>query len=103
MTPRQDDGASIAEWAGRAAQAALAKIKAKGRRERTPCCICHQRIDYDLPSTHPDGCTVQHIKSRKYFPLLTWVESNHGPAHRRCNTSEGAGDRDTELVTSQDW
>ena len=103
MTPPVDSGASIPEWGGRRAQEALEVVKARGRRLRLPCCICHQAIDYSIESTQPDGCTVQHVKSRKYFPHLTWTPSNHEPAHRRCNTSEGAGDRDTELVTSQEW
>lgn len=104
MTPRVEDGATIPEWGGRRAQQALEHVKAKGRREKAPCCICDQRIDYAIESTKPDGCTVQHIKSRKHFPHLTWSPSNWAPAHRRCNTSEGAGDRVIEeLVTSQDW
>ncbi len=104
MTPRNDNGSSIPDWGGRRAQEALAIVRAEGRRRKTPCCICGQRIDYDLPSTQRYGCSVQHIKSRKHFPQLTWTPSNWAPCHRSCNESEGAGDRETdELVTSQEW
>lgn len=99
-----DTGASIPTWGGRRAQDALAQVKAKGRRRKTPCCICGQRIDYSIPSTEPDGCSVQHVKSRKVYPALTWDPSNWAPAHRSCNTSEGAGDRPLEVgATSQEW
>lgn len=99
-----DSGASIPAWSGRRATEALEFVKSRGRRNRTPCCICEQKIDYSLPSTHPHGCTVQHLKSRRDFPELTWVRSNWGPAHHQCNSSAGAGDRDdTPGVTSEEW
>ena len=95
---------TVPAWAGRRAQEALAQVKARGRRKRTPCCICQQSIDYSLPSTDPDGCTVQHIKSRKLFPELTWAPSNWAPAHKACNQSAGTGeDPAPEGVTSQEW
>lgn len=104
MPSLPDDGATISEWGGRRAQVALEQIRSIGRRLKTPCCICGQRIDYSIESTKPDGCSVQHIKSRKHFPHLTWTPSNWAPCHKRCNESEGAGDRDAgDLVTSQEW
>lgn len=95
---------SIPQWSGRRAADALAQVKAKGRRENAPCCLCEQPIDYSIPSTEPDGCTVQHIKSRKLFPALTWVPSNWAPAHRSCNGSAGIGTNLQEAgTTSTDW
>ena len=97
-------GVTVPAWGGRRAQDALARVKALGRRRKTPCCICHQPIDYGLPSTDPNGCSVQHVKSRKRFPQLTWVLSNWAPAHLRCNQSDGVGDHERgEIVTSQEW
>ena len=81
------------DWSGRAAQDALARVKANGRRHRTPCCICNGHINYGLPSTHRLGCTVQHVKSRHLYPELTWDPSNWAPAHLTCNTSVGDGTR----------
>lgn len=99
-----DAGVTVPAWGGRRAQRALERVKAIGRRKRTPCCICGQTIDYSLPSTNPNGCTVQHIKSRKLFPELTWDPRNWAPAHAACNQSAGAGDSPTDLgVTSTDW
>lgn len=99
-----DAGATIPQWAGRRATEALQWVKAQGRRNKLPCCLCLQKIDYSLPSTHPHGCTVQHVKSRRDFPELTWVRTNWEPAHRECNSSAGAGDRnDDPGVTSQEW
>ena len=99
-----DTGAHIPTWSGRRAQAALRKVKANGRRRNTPCFICSQPIDYSLLSTDPDGCTVQHKKSRKQYPELTWSPSNWAPAHGSCNYSAGLGDASTAIgVTSQDW
>lgn len=99
-----DAGITVPAWGGRRAQQALERVKAEGRRKRKPCCICGHGIDYSLPSKDPNGCTVQHIKSRKLFPELTWDPSNWAPAHAECNQSAGAGDRPTDLgVTSNDW
>ncbi|MDY0830748.1 hypothetical protein SK224_16555 [Microbacterium sp. BG28] len=100
----KNEGAVIPAWSGRRAADALAQVKAKGRTDRTPCCICGHRIDYDLPGTHPQGCTVQHLRSRRRFPELTWLPSNWAPAHKECNESDGDGTRgEDEGVTSSDW
>ena len=96
------------DWSGRRAQAALHKIRQQGYADSTPCHICKQPIDYRLPASHPDGCTVQHIKPRSIFPHLTWDETNWAPAHRLCNQAEGnrysIETEDGNLgVTSRDW
>lgn len=47
---------------------------------------------------------MQHLKSRKLFPELTWVPSNWAPAHKACNESAGSGDKPGLIgVTSQEW
>jgi len=90
---RQDPG-RIPPWEGRAAREALRWVKATGRAAdpQSPCVICEQPIDYDLVYPDPAACSVQHIRSRRDFPHLTWVRSNWGPAHALCNSSAGAGD-----------
>lgn len=94
----------VPAWGGRRAQEALQRVRSIGRRVKAPCVVCGQPIDYSLPGKHPDGCTVQHIKSRKLFPQLTWAPSNWAPAHRSCNTSAGDGTRNRDIgVTSQEW
>lgn len=99
-----DDGSSIPDWSGRRAADALERVRSLGRRRRTPCHICGQKIDYSLPARHPLGCTVQHKKSRKHFPNLTWDPGNWAPAHKECNLSAGTEDRAaTDAVTSQEW
>lgn len=97
------DGRHIPEWAGRRRADALALVKAQGRRSKSPCCICKQSIDYSLSYPHPQSCSVQHLRSRKSYPHLTWDRSNWAPAHLDCNKSEGAGDRLPLGVVSQDW
>lgn len=99
-----DLGQSVPHWSGRRAAAALRQVKARGRRLNLPCCLCGQPIDYSIPSTEESGCTVQHVRSRKHFPHLTWDPSNWAPAHRGCNSSDGAGENLREQgVTSTDW
>ena len=101
-----DNGVSVPEWGGRRAQAALEQVRANGHRNRTPCCICLQPINYKLRKPDPGACTVQHIKSRKRFPELTWDPANWAPAHATCNYAEGTGERDPITVvaaTSTEW
>ncbi|UYG15778.1 hypothetical protein BRM3_08980 [Brachybacterium huguangmaarense] len=85
------EGLSIPPWEGRRRADALRYVKAKGRAAGTPCCICHQRIDYSLSYPDPASCSVQHTKSRKLFPHLTWESSLWQPAHLECNQSAGVG------------
>lgn len=76
-------------WQGRAAQQALAWVKAKGRREGLDCCICGQPIDYSLTGTEW-SCSVQHLAARSTHPELTWDRTNWEPAHLKCNKQAGA-------------
>ncbi|MCL1840793.1 MAG: hypothetical protein FWF75_03450 [Propionibacteriaceae bacterium] len=87
------------QWNGHAAEQALATVKRRGRAQHLPCCICGRVIDYDLPGTDPMGCTVQHTKSRKRHPELTWVSSLWQPAHRSCNRAWGDRDMPDDWAT----
>ena len=80
----------VRPWSGRAAQDALRWVRAKGRRQNLPCCICGEPLDYDLRGGDW-SCSVQHIKPRSRFPELTWDRANWAPSHLRCN--KRAGDR----------
>lgn len=97
------NGISIPAWSGRRRAEALASVKAKGRRNNEPCCICTQSIDYDLEYPHPQSCSVQHVKARKLFPHLTWERSNWAPAHLDCNKSAGTQEDTGMGATSEDW
>lgn len=94
--------APVKPWSGRAAAEALKQVKAKGRRNQTPCVICDQGIDYSLAYPHRQSCSVQHIKPRKHFPQLTWDPLNWAPAHLDCNKSAGAKIQ-TGLGITDDW
>ncbi|NWN89198.1 MAG: HNH endonuclease [Micrococcaceae bacterium] len=97
------NGLSIPNWSGRRATKALEHIKATGRRNNTPCCICNQPIDYNLPSTDPNGCSLQHLKSRALYPQLTWDPANWAPAHLHCNQTEGKEATVGIGTTSRKW
>ena len=78
---------SIQPWGGRRARAALARVKARGARNQTPCCLCEAPIDYRLSYPDPWSCSVEHVLSRLTHPELTWDPGNHAPAHLQCNIS----------------
>lgn len=93
----------VAAWGGRRANAARAQVRAVGYVKDERCCICRQPIDYRLPSTHPDGMSVQHVKPRSTHPHLTWDPANWKPAHLRCNQGQGTKTIDELGMTSRDW
>jgi hypothetical protein len=75
----------IPPWAGRRARDALARVKAKGSRQRLPCRRCGEPIDYHLTYPSPWSCSVGHILSRHDRPELTWDPANWAPEHLQCN------------------
>lgn len=94
----RDTGLSIPPWSGRRAQQALDQVrqdhkpggpKATNPQTGTPCVICGMAIPYESRGK-PDSLTVQHVKSRRDFPHLTWDSRNHEPAHASCNYAAGA-------------
>lgn len=97
------NGMHIPEWSGRARADALAKVKADGRRSERPCVICEQPIAYDLEYPHPQSCSVQHVRSRKAYPQLTWDPTNWAPAHLDCNQSAGTREQRGLGLTSEDY
>lgn len=68
-------------WGGRRAQQARALLATTLPR---PCSKCGRTV-YPWHSWDLD-----HLFDRKHYPELTWVPSNHAPAHSRCNRSAGA-------------
>ena len=57
-----------------------------------PCALCHKPIDYSLNRSHRDSLTVDHVVPLIHDgPMLE--PSNWQPAHRSCNCSKGATDR----------
>lgn len=90
-------------WHGANAQKALEQIKKAGYKADAPCYICQQPIDYRLPSTDPDGCSLEHIKPRSTHPHLTWEPTNWAPAHLRCNQSQGDRQNYALGTTSKNW
>ena len=99
----QNTSPQVKPWAGRARQNALAQVKRAGRRNKTPCIICHMTINYSLEYPHPQSCSVQHIKPRKTFPHLTWDPANWAPAHLDCNKSAGTRGEEQSLGILGDW
>jgi 5-methylcytosine-specific restriction endonuclease McrA len=97
------NGMHIPAWSGRRRAEALAQVKAEGRRRRSCCCICHQEIDYNLAYPDEQSCSVQHVKSRKSYPHLTWEPSNWEPAHLGCNKAAGISEELGLGATSEDW
>lgn len=97
------NGMSIPAWSGRRRAEALAKVKAAGRKDNSACCICQQGIEYSLEYPHPQSCSVQHLKSRKTFPHLTWDPNNWKPAHLQCNKVAGLNEDLGIGATSEDW
>ena len=75
----------VKPWSGRAAQDALKRVKAVGVSRDLPCCLCGAKIDYALAYPNEWSCSVEHVKSRKTHPHLTWDCSNWAPAHLICN------------------
>lgn len=108
------DGRAVPAWAGRAKVEATRRVNELGRSNRDArghpdplaCVICGQGIDYDLPTSHPDSCSVQHLKPRSTHPHLTWDPTNWAPAHLVCNKSDGPRGRTATAslgLVSNDW
>lgn len=79
----------VKPWTGRPRQEALKLVKRLGRSRGLPCHLCGEPIDYDLEYPDERSCSVEHIRSRKTHPHLTWEQSNWAPAHWRCNIDSG--------------
>lgn len=58
------------------------------RRNRLPCAICGQPIDYTLAFPHKWAWELHHIKPSSEYPHLHYMPANHAPSHARCNKSQ---------------
>lgn len=92
----QDNGIHVPPWEGRRAQDALEQVRQRHAPRHTPCVICRQAINYKRKGK-ADSLSVQHLRSRRDFPHLTWEPSNWAPAHKSCNSSAGAGGSSTDI------
>ena len=93
----------VADWSGRRAQAALRQVRARGMREKLPCCLCGKAIDYRLRRPNEMACSVQHKIPRSLRPDLTWDPSNWAPAHLLCNWKAGKKLPEPELGEEDMW
>lgn len=87
----------------------------------TPCALCHQPVDTTLPSTTPDGPTIEHrlpirrillaATSQAEALALACDASMWGIAHRVCQDRQGgqvqadmkAGRAEVVYEPSRDW
>lgn len=71
---------------------------------RAVCWICGQPINYEAPSSAPDGWAPDHYRPVSKFPELEFDLSNIRPSHVQCNLSRGAGDGIDHIgSTSRVW
>ena len=74
------------------------------RRQKLPCHLCSQPIDYTLDWPHPGSFTVDHRKPLSTHPHLAEDPRNLAPAHLDCNSSRGNRQPPAPLgATSRDW
>ena len=56
-------------------------------RNRRPCSICRQPIDYSLTFPHPGSWELHHVRPSSTHPDLHYVRSNWAASHSLCNKS----------------
>lgn len=84
-----------------------ARLKAQGKANATPCCLCGGRILYDAHYLHPLAFTVEHPHQLSQGGAL--IQEGMAPAHRRCQNQQGAQtknrgmSRSKPLRYSTDW
>jgi 5-methylcytosine-specific restriction endonuclease McrA len=69
------------------------------RRNRLPCSICKQSIDYGLESPHQWAWELHHIKPSSQYPHLHYLRANHSASHSRCNKRQG----DKPMTSPEEW
>ena len=70
----------------------------RDRRNRAPCHICGQPIDYTLPpSSAPLAWSPDHVAPVSKAPHLELDLTNIAASHRHCNEARGDGTRFNEL------
>lgn len=73
------------------------------QRTGQPCWLCGNPIDLDLPPTHPQAFTADHINALGNGGKLL---GELKPAHRACNSSRGkkrTQDQITQPTTTRQW
>jgi 5-methylcytosine-specific restriction endonuclease McrA len=71
----------------------------RDRRNRAPCHICGEPIDYLAPpSSTPDAYEADHIVPVHMRPDLELDLKNIAPSHRRCNRQRGDGTNGTNVI-----
>ena len=70
----------------------------RDRKNRAPCHICGERIDYGLkPSSAPLAWEPDHLQPFSRAPELELDLNNIAAAHMRCNRQRGDGKGDNAL------
>jgi hypothetical protein len=81
-----------------------AKFRANCARNREPCHLCGDAIDYRLDYGHPQAFELDHIKTVKERPDLVLDVLNFGASHHDCNQNRGTDDPPLHLGTpSEIW
>ncbi|NQE88757.1 HNH endonuclease [Nocardia terpenica] len=62
------------------------------RKQRLPCWVCGQPIDYTAKRFDPDGFEADHVYPVSTHPHLAFEPANVRPSHVRCNRSRGNGE-----------
>lgn len=101
--PAASPGHAMGTDAGRSSRR-FQRLKANLRRQRRPCCICHQPIDYSRRWPDPKSFTVEHLKPMSTHPHLAEDPANLDAAHYSCNSSRGNRRPPPPLgQTSRNW
>lgn len=61
--------------------------KQRDTAKQSPCWICLQPIDYDLPDGHADAWSPDHVYPVNTHPELAEDVANLRPSHLSCNKS----------------
>jgi hypothetical protein len=69
------------------------ELKRQARADDAPCFLCGKRIDYDAPMRSPWSFTADHVVSLESGGPLVPEQGGLRPAHRRCNSRRGSGNR----------
>lgn len=77
----------------------------RDRKNRAPCHICGERIDYSIPpSSAPMAWEPDHIQPYSKAPELELDLCNIAASHMRCNRQRGAGDGVNDIgMRSRIW
>jgi 5-methylcytosine-specific restriction endonuclease McrA len=69
------------------------------RRNRLPCSICGNAIDYSLKFPNKWAFELHHIRPSSTFPHLHYMRANHAPSHSRCNKAQS----DNPAPKPEEW